>query len=142
MPDTTQLAGRSGFHHVAIKARRWDETLRFYRDTLGFGEKLAWVTGAGHRATMLNTGRGDCLEIFEDPEFTPTPGGAILHFALRTDNTEAVLARVRAAGMKVTMELKDATIKTTNGFGPVPIRIAFFEDPGGEIIKLFQNERT
>ena len=91
---------------------------------------------------MLDTGDGNYLENDEDPDFHPTPDGAILHLALRTADTDATLARVRAAGMKVTMEPKAVAIQTTNGFGPVPIRIAFFAGPGGEIIESFQNERT
>ncbi|MFA5056761.1 MAG: VOC family protein [Opitutaceae bacterium] len=142
MPGTNQLVPGCGLHHVAIKVRDWEATNRFYTEILGFRPKLAWTTGSGRRAAMLDTGDGNYLEIFEDPAYTPAPEGAILHLALRTGDTDAMLARVRAAGMKVTMEPKDVTIQTTNGFGPVPVRIAFFQGPGGEIIELFQNERT
>jgi len=135
-------AGVRGFHHVAIKARDWPSVVRFYVDVLSLHEKLTWTLGNGRRAAMLDTGAGDYLEVFEDPDFTPDPNGAILHLALRADDTAAVLERVRAAGRKVTMEPRDATIQTTNGFGPVPIRIAFFEGPAGESVELFQNERT
>lgn len=142
MQDTHATVKGCGFHHVAIKARDLDAVIRFYADILGFREKMTWTTGNGRRAVMLDTGDGNYLEVFEDPDYAPAPDGAILHFALRTGDTDATLARVRAAGRKVTMEPRDATIQTTNGFGPVPIRIAFFEGPAGEVIELFQNERT
>jgi catechol 2,3-dioxygenase-like lactoylglutathione lyase family enzyme len=131
-----------GFHHVSIKARDLAAARRFYTDVLGFRQKLAWTTGAGRPAAMLDTGDGNYLEIFEDPDFLPAAPGAIQHLALRTTDTVATLARVRAAGMKVTMEPRDATIQPSDGAAPVPIRIAFFEGPGGELIELFQNDRT
>jgi len=131
-----------GFHHVAIKARDWPAVCRFYTEVLGFREKLAWTVGEGRRAATLDTGDGNYLEIFEDPDYAPAANGANLHLALRTADTDATLARVHAAGMKVTMEPRDATIQPTNGFGPVPIRIAFFEGPAGEVVELFQNDRT
>jgi len=35
------------------------------------------------------------------------------------------------------METKDLTIDSS--IGPLPVRIAFFKGPDGEIIELFQN---
>jgi glyoxylase I family protein len=136
----------TGIHHVSIKTRDWDATIRFYRETLGFTEKLAWRT-APQRATMLEAGPGNLIEVFEDLAYAPAPNGPILHFALRTDNIDQIAARVRAAGMKITIEPKDATIPNTAAgpaavTGPVPIRIFFCEGPNGEIIEFFQNAMT
>jgi len=142
MTDLKRAPGDGGFHHVALKARSWDASLAFYKDVLGFTEKILWAYPDGNRAGMLDTGGGNYLEIFEDRGYTPAPQGALLHLALRTRDLDAVVARVRAAGCKITVEPKDVTIKTTNGAGPVPIRIAFFEGPNGEIWELFQNELT
>lgn len=134
--------GRAGLHHVALKTKSWDASLAFYKDVLGFAEKLLWAYPDGNRAGMLDAGGGTHLEIFEDRNYTPAPHGALIHLALRTDDVDAVVARVRAAGGKITVEPKDAAIKTINGFGPVPIRIAFFEGPNGEVWELFKNELT
>ncbi|MFA6288135.1 MAG: VOC family protein [Opitutaceae bacterium] len=131
-----------GFHHVALKSKSWDASLAFYKGVLGFTEKILWAYPDGNRAGMFDTGGGNYLEIFEDPNYTPSPNGALLHLALRTNAVDDVVARVRAAGCKITVEPKDVTIKTTNGVGPVPIRIAFFEGPNGETWELFQNELT
>ena len=135
------ILGDGGFHHVCIKTREWDRTLAFYRETLGFTEKIAWRQ-APQRAVMLDAGQGDYLEIFEDPAYEASPQGAVIHLALRTTRLDAVAARVRAAGAKITMEPKDVTIAATNGAGPVPIRIFFCEGPAGEIIEFFQNALT
>lgn len=135
------ILGGGGFHHVCLKTRNWDATRRFYCDTLGFTEKIAWRS-APQRAAMLDAGDGNYLEVFEDLAYDPAPNGALLHLALRTTRLDDVAARVREAGAKITMEPKDATIATTNGAGSVPIRIFFCEGPSGEIVEFFQNSLT
>jgi glyoxylase I family protein len=135
------ILGGGGFHHVCVKTRDWDATMRLYRDALGFTEKVAW-RAAPQRAVMLDTGDGNYLEVFEDLAVQPAPNGSVAHFALRTASVDDAVARVRAAGAKITVEPRDAAIASTNGFGPVPIRIAFCEGPSGELIEFFQNERT
>jgi glyoxylase I family protein len=135
------ILGGGGFHHVCIKTHDWDRTMQFYRETLGCTEKIAW-RAAPARAIMLDTGDGNYLEVFEDVAYTPAPNGAVIHFALRTTKLDEVAARVRAFGAKITMEPKDVTINTTNGAGPVPIRIFFCEGPSGEVIEFFQNSQT
>jgi glyoxylase I family protein len=133
-----ELIAGSGFHHVAIRTSDWDRSLAFWRDGMGFHLAVAWGE-APRRACMLDTGDGNYLEIFERD---PAPGGwpsegAILHFALRTNDCDAALERARALGAEVTMESK-----SLEPFGdpPIPIRIAFFKGPDGEICELFQNE--
>jgi glyoxylase I family protein len=132
-----------GFHHVCIKTRDWDRTMRFYRDVLGCTEKIAW-RAAPQRAVMLEAGNGTCnyIEVFEDLAYTGAPDGSIVHFALRTAQLDEVAKRVRAFGAKITVEPKDVTIATTNGVGPVPIRVCFCEGPNGEVIEFFQNTLT
>lgn len=135
------ILGGGGFHHVCVKTRDWERTRRFYTEVLGCTEKIAW-RAAPERAAMFDTGDGNYLEVFEDLAFAPAPNGAILHFALRTTRLDDVAARVRAAGARLTMEPKDVAIATTNGAGPVPIRIFFCEGPSGESIEFFQNAVT
>jgi glyoxylase I family protein len=137
------VLGGGGFHHVCIKTREWDRSLRFYQDTLGCTVKIAWnIGGGGPRATMLDTGDGNYIELFDIPDYVAAPNGSVVHFALRTTRLDEVAARVRAAGAKITVEPKDVTIATTNGVGPVPIRIFFCEGPSGELIEFFQNSIT
>ncbi len=142
------ILGSGGFHHVCVKTRDWHRTIAFYCDTLGCTVKIAWnFRDTGRRATMLDTGDGNCIEIFEDPDYVSAPNGSVVHFALRTTRLDEVAARVRATGAKITMEPKDATIAntaTTPGavHGPVPIRIFFCEGPSGEVIEFFQNALT
>jgi glyoxylase I family protein len=133
----------SGFHHVCVKTRDWPLTMRFYKDVLGCTEKIAWnFRETNRRAVMLDTGDGNYIEVFEDPDYKPTPNGSVVHFALRTKHLDELASRIRAVGARITIEPKDVTIATTNGVGPVPVRIFFCEGPSGEVIEFFQNELT
>ncbi len=134
------VSGGGGLHHVAIRVRDFDRSVDFYTHTLGFVKKIAWG-GPPKRAVMLDAGNGNYLEMFERPDQPPIDEQAvILHFALRTAHVDAVLSRVREAGMTVTMEPKDLDIPAD--VGKVPVRIAFFKGPDGELIELFQNAMT
>jgi glyoxylase I family protein len=130
-----------GFHHISVKTRDWDRTMRFYRDVLGFREKLAW-RAEPERAAMLDCGAGDYIEVFEDLKYVPAPNGPILHFGLRVTELDGLVQRVRDFGARITVEPKSVTIPNTTTVGPVPIRIFFCEGPNGEIIEFFQNELT
>lgn len=135
------ILGETGFHHVAVKTRDWDATLRFYREGLGCTEKITWAE-APIRAGMFDLGSGSYIEVFEDLNWSPAPLGPIFHFAVRTTRLHEAIEHLRSLGVKITAEPKDITIKTTNGHGGVPIRIAFCEGPNGESIELFENEQT
>lgn len=141
MSTNRQVSG-CGFHHVAIRARDFDKSARFYVEVLGFVPKISWGEKPA-RAVMLDVGDGNYLEIFERPDQAPPieqPQPAILHLALRTSDTAAALEKARAAGCRVTVETKDVLIPSRPE--PTPVTLAFFEGPDGEIIELFQNELT
>lgn len=134
MQNSDQKSLINGFHHVAIRAKDFDATVKFYTEVLGFTEALAWGEGDG-RAIMLDTGDGNCFEIFAGGTDAPKPEGALLHIALRTDHCDAAIERVKAVGMEVTMEPTDIDIPSTPH---TPVRIAFFKGPDGEIVEFFQ----
>jgi glyoxylase I family protein len=136
---TNTKLGGGGFHHVAVKVHDFDAALRFYKDVLGFTEKVAWGEG-DKRAVMLDTGDASYLEVFAGGPVEPATGGAVVHFALRADDVDGAIERARAAGMEVTIEPKDVTIPSTPF--PLPVRIAFFKGPAGEVIELFKNTLT
>lgn len=141
-PGSNSVLGGGGLHHVALKTGDWARSLSFYTEVLGFVPRITWNMANGGRAGMFDTGEGNYLEIFEDPAYQPAPHGALLHLAIRTSDVDAATARVRAAGMTITMEPKSIDIATTNGVGPVPVRISFFQGPNGEDWEFFQNELT
>jgi catechol 2,3-dioxygenase-like lactoylglutathione lyase family enzyme len=139
MRGTNTVLGGGGFHHVAIKVQDFERSVRFYTDVLGFREKIAWTLASGVRAMMLDTGDGNYLEVFGDPNYQPALNGAIVHIAFRVADVDAAVARVRAAGHAVTIEPKNVTIASTP---PVPARLAFAEAPGGVVVEFFANELT
>jgi|UniRef100_UPI00404B009F glyoxylase I family protein len=135
------ILGSGGFHHVCVKTRNWDATMRFYREGLGCTEKISWAQ-APKRAVMLDCGDGNYIEVFEDLASSPAAIGPIHHMALRTTRLTEVVVHLRGMGYKITMEPKDVKIPTTNGAGEVAVFIAFCEGPNGESVELFQNEKT
>jgi glyoxylase I family protein len=139
MGGSNDVIHGGGFHHVAIRVADFERTLKFYIEGLGFRKALEWGEGE-RRACMLDTGDGNYLEVFAGARRgsgEAAPEGAIIHFALRTADCDAAIERARAAGAEVTMEPKSLTIA---GSRDVPVRIAFFKGPGGEVVELFQNE--
>ena len=126
----------TGFHHTAIRSTDFDASVRFYEDVLGLKRRISWGD-PGKRAIMIDAGDGNYVEIFESSEPLRDKEATILHFALRTDDCSAMLEVVRKSGAEVTMEPKEVTIDSN--VGPVPVKIAFFKGPDGEIIELFEN---
>ena len=132
----TSIEG-AGFHHVAIRSANWERSLQFYQEALGFKPAVAWGE-APRRAIMLDTGDGNYLEIFERDPYDGPSEAALLHFAIRCKDCRAALETVRAAGAEVT---KEATDLAVFGEPKIPITIAFFKGPDGEIVELFQNDQ-
>lgn len=142
MAKQNQVLGGGGFHHVAIRARDFEASVRFYTEALGFVEKVRWGEG-DKRGIMLDVGDGNYLEIFagrKDALPAQSAEPPILHFAIRTSNTDAALERARSAGAEVTIEPKDVVIPSTPS--PLPVRLAFCKGPDGEVIEFFQNDVT
>ena len=136
---TNEKLGGGGFHHVAVRVPDFDAGLRFYRDVLGFQEKVGWGEG-DKRVALLDAGDGAYVELFGGGQANAKLEGAFLHMAIRTSDVDGAVERARAAGMEVTVEPKDVTLQSRPF--QVPVRLAFFKGPGGEVIELFQNELT
>lgn len=129
---TNAKIGGGGYHHIAIRVYDFDRTVSFYIEVLGFTERVRWGEGDS-RAIMLDTGDSNYLEVFAGGTEGQKGEGAFLHLALRSDNVTEAIELARAAGMEVTVEPKDVVL------GGIPVRIAFFKGPDGEIIELFES---
>jgi glyoxylase I family protein len=127
-----------GFHHIAIGTHDWDASRRFYIEGLGFSPRADWGE-APRRATLLDTGDGNYLEIFErDADWSAVSGeGNVLHFCLRTTSCDDAVERARAVGAVVTVEPKVPVPFT--GLG-LKTRIAFVQGPDGESIEFFESD--
>lgn len=127
----------TGVHHIALKAKgleAFHKTIHFYHEILGMPIVRTWGTEA-EPAAMLSTGDG-MLEIFANAP-DELGAGALRHLAFRTENTDACIEAVRAAGYKVTMEPNDICIPS---IPPFPARIAFCIGPVGEEVEFFQEK--
>ena len=132
-----RIAG-CGFHHVSMKVRDLEKSLKFYTEGLGFVEKVSWGK-APRRTVLLDTGDGNYFEISQgDPKQVQEPG-IFGHIALRSDDCEAAIEAARSAGAEVTLETRDVNLPSDP---PLQLRIAFFKGPDGEVIELFQNDQT
>jgi glyoxylase I family protein len=133
---TNKKIGGGGFHHLALRVKDFDASVKFYTQGLGFVEKISWGEG-DKRAIMLDTGDGNYLELFAGGTGEPKPEGAVLHFALRTDNCDQAIEQARKAGAEVTVEPKNVDIPSRPE--TLSVRIAFCKGLDGEIIEFFQN---
>ena len=127
------MAAVCGFHHMAMKVRDFDKTIRFYTDVLGMKIGKSWGTD-GSRAVMIDAGNDNFLEIFEVGTEADADG-RVAHFALRVDDCDTLMDGVRAAGLEITDEPRDVDIKSDPVY---PVRIAFFRGPSGELVELMQ----
>jgi glyoxylase I family protein len=144
------LGTAPGFHHVAIRAVDFDETIRFYTEGLGFRVHYRFsVPERIDRAAFLDAGDGRFIEVFGQgstvqaegrrrfPNEDPTEG-AVLHFCLRVADVEAAYASALAAGAQSRVAPRTAQL----GTDPlVEVRIAFVTGPNGEVIEFLRSEQ-
>jgi glyoxylase I family protein len=144
------LGTAPGFHHVAIRALDFDETIRFYTEGLGFRVHYRFsVPERIDRAAFLDAGDGRFIEVFGQgstvqaegrrrfPNEDPTEG-AVLHFCLRVADVEASYANALAAGAQSRVAPRTAQLGTDP---PVEVRIAFVTGPNGEVIEFLRSEQ-
>jgi catechol 2,3-dioxygenase-like lactoylglutathione lyase family enzyme len=61
-----------GIHHVALRVKDFEASLRFYTTVLGFVERVRW-NEPPKRIVLLDTGNGSYLELFENGQNAPSP---------------------------------------------------------------------
>ena len=113
-----------GIHHVALKPQKeqFQKVMEFYTEILGLEVVRRWGD-AQYPCTMISTGDNSCIEVL------PVLEGEAL--ALATDDVDACIERVRAAGYPVTIEPKDVTLADLSA------RIAFCTGACGETVEFF-----
>ena len=122
-----------GFHHVALKAVNFEESLKFFTEGLGMKFYTQWGEGDG-RIAMLDLGDGGILELFAGGAEGPNTN--YIHFAMKVDDVDAAYATASAAGAKPksapkVVPLQSAPVKLTLNCG-------FVYGPSGEELEFFR----
>lgn len=137
MISTNKIVKGCGLHHLSMKVKSLEKTLKFY-EALGFEVRVSWGE-APKKTVLLDTGDHNYFEVSQGDADQANGEGVFKHIALRVDDCKAAIDSARRAGAEVTVETREVTLKAEN---PIPIRIAFFKGPDGELVELFENKET
>ncbi|MBQ6621629.1 MAG: VOC family protein [Mogibacterium sp.] len=120
-----------GLHHVSMSVlpEEYEKVIAFYTEFLGL-EYAHQSLGN----TLLSFGNA-VLEIFPDGDGS-AQAGPVAHFAIATDEPDALMEKVRNAGYEVTDELIDFAPPMKDG-EYYPLRFGFFRGPAGERVEIF-----
>jgi glyoxylase I family protein len=110
-------------HHVSLNVSDTARALAFYRDVLGM--QLLPRPDFPFGGAWLDAGNGRQIHLIE-ADVPPSLGQ---HVAFRVDDVEAVVAKLRDAGV----EVSDA-----KQVGDTAIRQAFGHDPDGNMLEFTQ----
>lgn len=127
--------------HLGIATRGIEDALRFWEDALGLENvHTETVDDQKVRVAMLPLGesRIELLEPTSDEspisKFLDKRGGGLHHIAIRVDDIEAALARLKEKGMRL--------IDETPRIGAEGCRVAFVHpsSANGVLLELVQND--
>ena len=127
----------AGLHHVSIRVADFDQAVEFYKEGLGFEEKLS-CTLEGQRMIQLDAGNGGRVEIFSGGREEAPSEGRIIHFCIRTTDCDAAHARALAAGAVESLSPRNLTLPDPSG--PIDVRLSFVITPSGERLEFLQGE--
>lgn len=124
---------RLGYHHVALRAKDFEQTIRFY-EALGCTVLRGWGEG-DKRACMMDVGGNNILEIFAGGTGEAEDKPHFEHIALRSEDVPADYQNALAAGARPRMEPGEANLG-----GTYPIEMAFVFGPNDEVIEFFREK--
>ena len=114
----------SGTHHVALKTPNFERLREFYVQVIGLPQVGAFP---GQRIIFLEAGP-TTIELIEAAGTSPGADGAWAHFAFEVEDVDAAYRELSDKDVAFHVEPKDI-------YGA---RIAFFKDPDGNELELFQ----
>ena len=124
-----------GFHHIAVKAKDFEESMKFYTDGLGMKFMTQWGEG-DERIAMLDMGNGDIVELFAGGNDRESIDPKYIHFAMKVDDVDAAYEIALKAGATPFKEPK--TVPLDSYPEKIAIRIAFVLGPSGEQLEFFK----
>lgn len=124
-----------GIAHLALKAKDFDKSYKFYTEGLGMKPYISWGEGDEH-IQMLKFGGGDgILELFAGGQ-GDSANGSYIHFAYSVDDVDSAFETALAAGAEPKVYPKSVNLDSEPK--KVTIRIAFVYGPDGEEIEFFR----
>lgn len=138
-----------GLHHLAIRAKDFDQTLKFYTGALDFSVSHTWSLPEFNirQAAMLKSSDGNTfIEIFDAEANAPREGrganegeevrtGALLHLAMSVENAKAAYDRCLNAGAISCIE----PMRLSLGNPPVIVSNSLVYSPNGEVIEFIED---
>lgn len=130
-------------HHVALRARDFKRSVRFYTEALGCGEPYLWnAPPYVSQAAFIPTGGGGWIEIFALDDGADSPpadehAGGMAHLAIAYDDVQAAFDRAVAAGGK---PLEPPSTRTLQGDPPKQATLGFLLGPDNELIEIYRND--
>ena len=124
---------RLGYHHVALRAKDFEQTICFY-EAIGCTVLRGWGEG-DKRACMMDVGGNNILEIFAGGTGEAEDKPHFEHIALRSEDVPADYQNALAAGARPRTEPGEANLG-----GTYPIEMAFVFGPNDEVIEFFREK--
>jgi catechol 2,3-dioxygenase-like lactoylglutathione lyase family enzyme len=115
-------------HHVHLFASSLERSIEFYREFFD-GKVVLDLEAAGARNVFMRVGTGR-MHFYDQPPID-SGRGAIHHFGIQTDDLEALVAKMKARGVKFRKEIADF------GFWKYVMAPA----PDGVLIELFEVDK-
>ena len=116
--------------HVALHVADVPAAARFYVEVLGF-EKIYDSPGTGGQAiAYVRLGEASMIELTTRPGGEPMSG---FHLGLESDDLAATTAKLKAAGLVATIEMKPTTARGERQTG---WKRSVFKGPHGETIEV------
>lgn len=117
-----------GTHHVALRTPNFEAMEQFYSQTLGFPVVRRWDD---KKIIFIDIGSTTIELIGRDEATADTkPTGGWDHVALLVDNVDDAYAELVEKGVRICSAPTDAG----------EVRIAFFFDPDGNVLELFEEK--
>ena len=123
-----------GFHHIGLKARDLEKSLRFYK-ALGLKEIVRWGEGE-KEIVMLDLGDGGRIELFANGGDEFSENGKWVHFAVAVDDVDAAYALALENG--ALPHIAPKTVPLDSRPEKISIHIAFVKGPDGEQLEFFK----
>ncbi|BBB93495.1 VOC family protein [Methylomusa anaerophila] len=138
-----------GIHHIAIRAKDFEKTVRFYIEVLDFNIRHIWSLPEFNlkQAAMLKSRDGSSfIEIFDNDADIAAEGrrplageepvqGSLLHFSVLVDNAELAYSRALSAGASPCVPPMTLFL----GDPPLAVRNALVYSPNGEVIEFMES---